>query len=191
MVSYILFDSELMDALRKETCLAFQNDKVDMVLLMEGCPRLNAVFLETLRVTSGALSARKVTAPTPLGNKILGRGNTVLIPLRQLHYSRHAFGEDADQFDYNRFLRKDMRNSPNFRPFGGGVSHCPGQIFAKQEMLVFAALILNRFDIRLAVGEDIPQPQKFPKINQKTPSLGVNGPNKGSDVLVDFRRLAS
>ncbi len=188
MITYILFDPGLQYSLREETRAAFQRDKVNLDYLIHKCPRLNAVFLETLRVTSGALSARKIVAPTPLGNRVLGSGNTILIPLRQLHYDPVAFDSDSDHFDSDRFLEsKELKNSPSFRPFGGGVSLCPGQILAKREMLALVALVLNRFDIGLATEEADPKPQTFPKLDEYTPSLGGNGPVKGSDVFVDFR----
>ena len=189
MLSYILFDPELLLTLHEETNLAFQNGKINLDHLIHKCPRLNAVFLETLRVTSGALSARKIVAPTPLGSRVLGKGNTILIPLRQLHYDPFVFGNDSDRFDSERFMRtKDLKSSPSFRPFGGGVSHCPGQILAKREMLVFVALVLHHFEIELALGGEDFKPQVFPKMDEYTPSLGVNGPAKGSDVFVHFRR---
>lgn len=176
-------------ALREETRPAVQDGGLNLSHLINNCPRLNAVFLETLRVTSGALSARKIVAPTRLGDRVLGAGNTILIPLRQLHYDQVAFGDRPNHFDSERFLRrKHLKASSSFRPYGGGVSHCPGQVLAKQEMLVFVALILNRFDIELSTDGSSSNPQDFPKIDEYTPSLGVNGPVKGSDVFVSFRQ---
>ena len=194
MVSYIIFDPDLLAALRAETRPALQDGNINLSYLKNHCPRLNAVLLETLRLTSGALSARKVISPTPLGNKMLGAGNTVLIPLRELHTNEAVFGKDPEHFDANRFLRNtDLKHSSSFKPFGGGVSYCPGQVLAKQEMLVFVTLILQRFDIRLA-SEDmrdaaVSRPQTFPRLDESTPSLGVNGPAKGSDVFVSLREL--
>ena len=187
LLSYILFNPELLAALRTETRPALQDNKLNLAYLKNSCPRLNAVFLETLRVTSGALSARKVIAPTPLGDKILGAGNTVLIPLRQLHQNEAVFGDAPERFDPHRFLEnRELRNSSSFKPFGGGVSHCPGQVLAKAEMLVFVALVLQRFDVELARDG---LSQAFPVLDGSTPSLGVNGPVKGSDVFVRFRSL--
>ena len=37
-------------------------------------------------------------------------------------------------------------------PYGGGSNECPGQFFAKQEMLLFAALLIGNFRIQL-VGD--------------------------------------
>ena len=144
-------------------------------------------------MANGALSARKIVALTQIRSKVLRSGNTILMPLRQLHYNKVAFGDNPAQFDPQRFLKdKTLRNSPSFRPFGGGVSYCPGRFLAKQEMLFFVALVINRFDIKLAeeVSQDgkLPRSQAFPKLDESTPALGVNGPVKGSDVFVNLRR---
>ena len=58
-------------------------------------------------------------------------------------------------------------------------------------MLVFVALILDRFEINVATvdlqDENKCTPQPFPKLDESTPALGVNGPVKGSDVYVALR----
>ena len=193
MITYMVFDPKLLTALRTETSLAYRDDNLDLSHLMEKCPRLDAMYLETLRVVNGALSARKIVAPTPMGSKILGSGNTILIPFRQLHYNRYVFGDDPARFEPERFLKDpNLKSSSSFKPFGGGVNYCPGRFLAKQEMFVFVALVINRFDIELAEeglqDGKITRPQKFPKLDESTPALGVNGPVKGSDVYVKIRK---
>ena len=90
---------------------------------MERCPRLDATYLETLRIVNGALSARKIVAPTPIGSKILRKGNTILIPFLQLHYNKAVFGDEPSYFDPQRLLKeKNLRNNPSFKPFGSGVT---------------------------------------------------------------------
>ena len=191
MLSYILFDPSLHRALRQETSHAYQDGKLDLHYLMEFCPLLDAVYNETMRITNGALSARKIVAPTPMGNKVLREGNTLLIPFRQLHYNPDVFGNDPGKFEPARFLKdKNLKNNSSFKPFGGGVNYCPGRFLAKQEMLTFVALALNRFDLRLAKetpqGVPLNQRQAFPSLDISTPALGVNGPVKGSDVFIDL-----
>ncbi len=192
MIAYIVYDPNLLASLRTETSLAYQNGTINLSYLMERCPRLDATYLETLRIVNGALSARKIVAPTPMGGKLLRKGNTILIPFRQLHYNKAVFGKDPGYFDPQRFLKeKTLRNNPSFKPFGGGVNYCPGRFLAKQEMLVFVALVLNRLDIKVATvdsqDEDKSTLQPFPKLDESTPALGVNGPVKGSDVYVGLQ----
>ncbi|KAI9701109.1 MAG: hypothetical protein M1836_001778 [Candelina mexicana] len=179
----------LLSSLRTETALAYQDNDINLAYLMGHCPQLDAVYHESLRVVNGALAARKIIAPTPMGTKVLRSGNTILIPLRQLHYDKAIFGGEPEKFEFDRFLNdKNLKNSPSFKPFGGGTAYCPGRFLAKQEMYYFVALFLNRFDVKLATedsqGPAVMKPQKFPKLDVSTPALGVNGPVKGADVYV-------
>ena len=194
MFTYILFDPQLHLALREETSHAYQNGAINLPYLLENCPRLDATYQQTLRVVNGALSVRKIVAPTPLCGKLLASGNTILIPFRQMHYNPAVFGDDPGRFDAERFLHDlTLETSPSFMPFGGGVNYCPGRFLAKQEMLVFVALALNRFEIRLATespeGRVFAGGQKFSELDTSTPALGVNGPVAREDVFVDLGDL--
>lgn len=150
------------------------------------------MYRKITRVVNGALSARKIITRTPMGNKVLRSGNTILIPFRQLHYNKNAFGNNPGTFSPNRFLKeKYLKNSWSFKPFGGGVNYCPGRFLAKQEMLYFVALFLHRSDFEFAQGslqgEDVLVPQNFPRLDEYTPALGVNGPVKGSNVYITLQ----
>ncbi|KAL8725328.1 MAG: hypothetical protein Q9166_007434 [cf. Caloplaca sp. 2 TL-2023] len=191
MLTYILFDPKLHAVLREETSHAYKDGDIDLPYLMAECPRLDAVYLEVLRIVNTALSARKIVAPTPLGDKVLRSGNTILIAFKQLHSDRAVYGADPMRFDPDRFLKdKNLKNSSSYKPFGGGVNYCPGRFLAKQEMLVFVALVLNRYNIQLATrtsrGKPMSRPQQFPQLDMATPALGVNGSTKGTDVWVEL-----
>ena len=105
------------------------------------CPRLDAVYQETLRVVNHALSARKIIAPTVVGGKTLHSPHTILISMRQLQYNKQVFGDDPGRFEPEHFLHnKSLSSSPKFRPFGGGVNYFPRRFLTKQEIFVFVAL---------------------------------------------------
>ncbi|MCJ1303915.1 hypothetical protein MMC08_006726 [Hypocenomyce scalaris] len=195
LLSYILFDKNLFAAVRAETELAIHDGVVDSHYLLDKCPLLEAVYYETLRMVNGALSARKVVSDTHIGGKILRPGNTVVIPYRQLHYNEHVFGRNAKDFDPERFLKdKSLSSNSSYRPFGGGVSYCPGRYLAKQEVYGFVALLLHRFDIQLAttpLGEKGVGTQIFPRLDETKPSLGVTGPVAGMDVYINVKRAGT
>ena len=67
--------------------------------------RVQAAYQEIMCVTNGALSARKIIAPTPIGNKVLQSGNTILVPIRQLHQNKAAFA-DPSRFDQEKDLEE-------------------------------------------------------------------------------------
>ena len=152
---------------------------------LEKCPRLAALYGEVLRLTASSASIRTVESDTPLRNVVPSAGGKVLMPFRQLHFNKDVFGSNADEFDSERFLRdKSLGKSSSFRPFGGGATYCPGRYVAKREVMVFIALAMSQFDIRLAEKER----SKFPKLDTRTPSLGVMMPMTGEDVQVVVRK---
>ena len=160
---------------------------------MSRCPRLEAVFFEVLRLTAASTSMRKVIGPTEIGGKILRPGYRVLVPYRQLNLNEDVFGSDAKDFDPKRFLvHRDLTHHPSFRPFGGGANYCPGRFIARQEVLVFIALVLYRFDIesveRSNSGQKATRGTHLPKLSVSRPSLGIMGPADGEDVIVDVKQ---
>jgi cytochrome P450 len=187
ILAYILHRPSLLSTLRAETSSALVQNDVDMPSLLSSCPHLDSVFNEVLRLTNSAASIRTVESPTILSGKTLRPGTKVLSAFRQLHFDEEVFGDNALHFDADRFLKnKDLARSKSYRPFGGGTTYCPGRFVARQEVYMFVAVVLRRFDIGLAPknggGEQV-----FPVLDRKKPSLGVMGPVNGDDVLVSVR----
>lgn len=103
-----------------------------------------------------------------------------------MHFSPTVFGSDVAKFNPTRFLySKNLAKSTSFRPFGGAASHCPGRFLARREVLMFTALILNRFDISLATKGG--QEPKMPKMDDSLPSGGVLTPVAGDDLILKVR----
>lgn len=184
---YLLFNPSLYAEIQAEIRSAIGGGELGLESRLEQCPRLIALYNEVLRLTTASASIRTVESATPLGEFTLRAGGKVLLPFRQLHFNKEVFGDNADDFDAERFLRNEsLSKSPSFRPFGGGSTYCPGRYVAKREVLVFIALALCRFDgISMASNEG----QKFPKLDTKTPSLGIMMPMAGEDVQITVRKL--
>lgn len=101
-------------------------------------------------------------------------------PFRQLHFDEEVFGKDAGHCDPDRcFHNKDLARHPSYKPFGGGVTMCPGRFVARQEVFVSITLLLHRFHGKLAPGE-----QMFPWFELETPTTGIISPKTGDDVVV-------
>jgi cytochrome P450 len=149
---------------------------------------LDGVFHECLRHKGGAMMGRKVLAPTRIGNKCLQPGAGVLIPSRQLHFNEQVWGANHQSFDAKRFAeKKDLLKHSSYRPFGGGVSLCPGRTISKVKVFALVAVLFHRFDVRLS--EEMRTP--FPGLDVSTPALGVTGPKKGMDIFLDLRHRAT
>ena len=122
----------------------------------------------------------------------------MLSPFRQLHFYENVFGKDAQEFKFKRFMGAEnagLTKGKNYRPFGGGTTYCPGKFVAKQEVFMFVAVVLARFDIatittapgnidKLKIDGGDKKRQVFPRLDHMKPSLGVMGPVAGDDLLL-------
>ena len=129
MLAYIIYQPDLIDTIRTETAAAFDDSgRVDYHYLEDSSPRLGAVWYETIRMTAYSASVRYITKDTVIGGKILRKNNRVMVPYRQIHFDEEVFGKGVHKFDPERFIKDPaLQKSSGRRPFGGGVTMCPGR----------------------------------------------------------------
>ena len=164
----MLFEPGLLELIRTETATAFVDGSLDFHHLEKSCPHLRALWLEVLRLTVSSSSIRYITENTTIGGKHLRSGNVLINSCRQLHFNESIFGKDVSRFDSKRFFdNRKLEDSSSWKPFGGGISLCPGRRVAQRAAYVFIALVLHRFDLKLAFTQPFPRPET------KTPDLGV------------------
>lgn len=181
MLAYLLYEPELADVIREETALAFIDGSLDVPTLEKSCPHLQGLWLEVLRLTVSSSSVRYVTEDTFIGGRWLQSGNILVNSCRQLHFDESVFGQDAHKLDPSRFVRNPkLQRSTSWKPYGGGVSLCPGQFVARRVTCLFVTLVLRRFDIGL------PFPQSFPQAKDKSPDLGIFVPE--TDLFLNLKK---
>ncbi|KAL8731564.1 MAG: hypothetical protein Q9181_004257, partial [Wetmoreana brouardii] len=194
ILAHLLHTRTLLDAIRHETSLGVVDGSVDVGYLVENCPQLDGVYHEVLRLYISNSLMRHVTSPTKIGGKTFREGGLILVPYRLLHLDPHVWGANAAAFDADRFLHnKDLTRSPSYRPFGGGQHLYPGRYLAKRSIYTFIAVVLARFEIRLAektsavskdgTSKDQRIKQRFPRAKDLKPGLATLGPRDGEDVL--------
>lgn len=204
-LAFILQSPSLYDAIFDEVALAFRSADKDhnsspMNHILNHSPRMEAVFLELLRLTTDPGTSREVLTDTFIGTKKLRAGARLLVPHRQLHLDPRIFGDAAASFDPDRFRRQQQQQatlarSPGFRPFGGGVTLCPGRFLARQEVLMFVATLMWRYEVRVVrtVGVDDGGGRDnnggFPRPRDSHPPLGIMGPIKGHGVFVEVKEV--
>jgi hypothetical protein len=129
---------------------------INAARIKNNCPTLVSTFQEVFRFYGMANSVRLVHEDHWLDGKyLLKKGGLVMIPARVQHRLKEVWGENVEEFDHRRFIRKPGEPRPNpiaFRGFGGGTTLCPGRHFATTEILVFTAMLLLRFDL-VPVGD--------------------------------------
>jgi len=115
----------------------------------------------------------------------IGGSNAVIIPSRQLHKNEQVWGDTTDELDAFMFKKaKNLARHASYRPFGGGITLCPGRVLAKEEVFGFVAILLHRFDLKLALTAK--SKQRFPSLDDSTSALGITGPVKSMDVIIDM-----
>ncbi|EXV05688.1 cytochrome P450 [Metarhizium robertsii] len=133
------------------------------------CPTLVAVFRESLRIGSENFSVRLIKEDVLLADRyFLKKDAVVQIAGGIIHAAKSIWGDDADEFNPQRFLAPKAQSGgihpAAFRGFGSGKTLCPGRHFATNEILLFAALIVHGLDMSSPDGRDIRVPRKNDRV---------------------------
>ncbi|KAL4786384.1 cytochrome P450 oxidoreductase [Aspergillus varians] len=189
LLTYILHHNpDYLNLIRSETLAAFPSgpftapQDINLTHLHENCPTLDAMWNETIRLSAYSASVRFLTSDTTIGNKTLRKGNRLMVPYRQLHFDESIFGTEfpVTEFVPERFMSKTGRHltrSDNWRPFGGGSTMCPGRHVAKRFVMLFVAMLVQRFDIESLS-------KRIPVADEGKPVLGLMSVVDGEDLLV-------
>ena len=171
--------------------------------------KLDSAITETLRLYSESMIARDVTEDFELDLRINNGDDTnkeehkyivrknarIAIMMSSLHMDESVF-ENATTFQYDRFLPRDGEEKVVFkkngkvlptpvRPFGGGVSMCPGRKFARYEIKAYVAELLYKYDLELVPTTETNDDSL--KIDPSRAGLGINVPLKDVDVRITRR----
>jgi cytochrome P450 len=184
------FRNEIKDA-ESSTDKGAYIKKYDVTILCKN-DFLQSLYAETLRMYTANIVLRSPSQrPVKIGKWIVNPGKIIATMSYPMHHDETRYNTGSPpgsrplhSFWAERFLIPDseaeaqptgMKFSTSglegtWIPFGGGAYTCPGRYFAKQEMLLTAALLLGNFDIEL-LGESPKPDWRF----FGTGVLGVNG----------------
>ena len=194
--AYAAIETEILEMFRS------RNNKGKHLSLeeLDQLVRLDSAITETLRLQSESMIARDVVEDLDLDLKIanhetyfLKKDSRVAVMMSCLHLDESVF-QHAQEFQWDRFLPDSQGNAPVFtkngkvlatpvRPFGGGVSMCPGRKFARYEVKAFVAEILHRYELELV------DTSKNLKTDPSRAGLGINVPLDDVDVRISKRTV--
>jgi cytochrome P450 len=126
-------------------------------------PRLayvECVVKEALRHYPPAIGvfARQATSDVQIGQWVLPRGSIARVVSYVVHHDERWF-PDPDAFDPDRFAagREEQIPACAYLPFGAGPRMCIGYSFAMTEMTLLTAMLLQRFTLAPAAGQEAPE----------------------------------
>lgn len=129
-------------------------------------PLLEQTVNETLRHRPPAIGvfSREVSEPVEIGGYLLPKGALVHAMSFNVHHDERWF-DSPETFDPDRFSSERIdRIPPNaYFPFGIGPRICIASSFARMEMMLAATMLLQRFDLTPAPGQNEPKP--FPGVS--------------------------
>ena len=125
------------------------------------------VFREALRLYPPVgMVARDVTKPEQMGNKCVGMGEVVFLPIWLIQRHRH-YWDHPDAFDPDRFETENGREGLRcaYLPFSMGPRVCAGAAFALQEATLLLAMMSRQFRVLPAPG---PPPQPIARLTLRS-----------------------
>jgi cytochrome P450 len=150
------------------------------------CPTLMAMLNETLRYHSTVTNIKQVQHDTTLADQyLLKKDAIVMIPGQSIHHNKDIWGVSADVFDYRRFLasesKKNLSSTSAFRPFGAGVTMCPGRHFSTNVIISLVAMVVLQYDI-------VPTTASWVAPTKRNADLWNAMPTPDQDMDVNFIR---
>ncbi|KAF8792479.1 Cytochrome P450 18a1 like protein [Argiope bruennichi] len=95
---------------------------------------------------------------TEIKGYFIPKHTNVLAVLWAVDHDTRLWGNDADEYTPERFLREDGRKfvKPDFAiPFSYGKRACPGKSLAEIEVFLYLVAILQKFDVQALPGQKI------------------------------------
>uniref|UniRef100_A0A9L0JJM8 Steroid 17-alpha-hydroxylase/17,20 lyase n=1 Tax=Equus asinus TaxID=9793 RepID=A0A9L0JJM8_EQUAS len=128
---------------------------------------LEATIREVLRIRPVApmLIPHKALVDSSIGEFAVDKGTNVIINLWALHHNEKEWHQ-PDRFMPERFLDPTgsqlISPSLSYLPFGAGPRSCIGEHLARQELFLFTAWLLQRFNLEVPDDGQLPSLEGHP-----------------------------
>lgn len=117
---------------------------------VQNMPIFDQVMSETLRLHPPFFQlSRAVKEDTVFQGKVIPKGHIVNISPGAAHRLPSLWGENADEFDPNRFTAKGKKEQKPYAwiPFGGGMHQCGGRKFAWNSLKASLSWLLRNYEL--------------------------------------------
>ncbi|NP_001268860.1 steroid 17-alpha-hydroxylase/17,20 lyase precursor [Mesocricetus auratus] len=161
IIAFLLHNPEVKKKIQKEIDqnIGFSrtptfNDRNHLLML-------EATIREVLRIRPVApmLIPHRANSDMSIGEFSIPKFTPVIINLWALHHSEKEW-DQPDRFMPERFLDPTgshlITPSLSYLPFGAGARSCIGEVLARQELFLFMAHLLQRFDLDVPDDEQPP-----------------------------------
>ncbi|CDY12618.1 BnaA02g12860D [Brassica napus] len=139
------------EKVRHEVRQVCGQDGIPSVEQLSSLTSLNKVINESLRLYPPAtLLPRMAFEDIKLGDLIIPKGLSIWIPVLAIHHSKELWGEDATEFNPERFSSRNFASSRHFMPFAAGPRNCIGQNFAMMEAKLILAMLVSKFSFTIS-----------------------------------------
>ncbi|KAB0792151.1 hypothetical protein PPYR_14110 [Photinus pyralis] len=118
-------------------------------------PYVESIVLESIRMFVGRSHyvPRRATKDTQLSGYFIRKNTTIIGNIRGILMDEAAGWHNPEDFDPGRFMRDgSLKISDNFSPFGSGKRRCVGEVFARENMFVVVAGLLQAFNFETVPG---------------------------------------
>ncbi|CEI63369.1 hypothetical protein FVEN_g102 [Fusarium venenatum] len=140
--------AEVQDAVKKGLC----KDNIVSYADAQELPYVQACVKEALRMFGPVPMGLPRIAPKgglTFGDRTIPGGTIVSVSPWVIHHSKEFWGEDAHEFNPDRWLKGDVATKEKFWiPFGAGYGSCPGQNVAKVELAKITATLVRDYNIQ-------------------------------------------
>ncbi|KAI8151552.1 Cholesterol 7-alpha-monooxygenase [Colletotrichum sp. SAR 10_70] len=180
---------------------------IDVTKLL-ALPLLQSVYAETLRLHVSINVTREVMEPIEWDGYVLPKGSLVQAPTQIGLQDESVWGVEghsASSFWAERHIKYvdkeddlghvkttmefSMAGRPSdYFPYGGGVSMCPGRFFAKQEIMLVAAMIVSRFEIEFIEWVTFDGVSSDRPAEDEKSAIGSGAVSPDRDMKVRWRR---
>ncbi|KUI61103.1 Cytochrome P450 52A13 [Cytospora mali] len=114
--------------------------------LLNECLRLYPVVPLNSRIATHNTVIPHGGGPDGTSPVAISAGSGVSYSVYAMHRRKSVFGDDAHEFEPERWARSDMRPGWSYLPFNGGPRICPGQQFALTEASYVVVRLAQAFD---------------------------------------------